>query len=364
MSKRKTHEEYVAEVAIKNPNIEVVGTYIDAKTKILHRCKVDGHEWNPSPDSILSGRGCPKCRGRYLSRLMSRTHNEYIGEVSQINPNIEVLGTYVNSDTKILHRCKIDGYVWSVVPSSILKGVGCPMCAGKAPYTTESFKYVMKSLHPSIEVVGEYVNNKTNIALRCKIDGHQWEATPHNVLRGSGCPKCGGRIPMSHGEYVSAVALINKYIEVLGTFINKCTAILHRCKKDGHEWLVRPEHILNGHGCPACNSSIGERLVANYLEDYGILYKPQHKFDGCKNKKRLPFDFYLPSLNVCIEYDGIQHFQPVEAFGGQKAFEECQRNDAVKNRFCEVSQITLLRIRYDQDVSQVLDDFFKTIQNY
>ena len=363
MSKRKTHEEYVAEVAIKNPNIEVVGVYIDAKTKILHRCKVDGHEWNPSPDSVLSGRGCPKCRGRHLSRLMSRTHNEYINKVSRINPNIEVLGTYINSGTKILHRCKIDGYVWGVVPSSILKGVGCPMCVGKAPYTTESFKYIMSSLHPSIEVIGEYTNNKTNISLRCKIDGHEWSPTPHNVLRGQGCPKCGGRIPMSHDEYVSDVTQINKNIEVLGIFINKCTTILHRCKKDNHEWLVRPEHILNGHGCPVCNSSIGERLVANYLEDNGILYKPQHKFDGCKNKKRLPFDFYLPHLNICIEYDGIQHFQPVEAFGGLKAFEECQKNDAIKNKFCEASQIILLRIRYDQDVSHVLDEFFKTIQN-
>jgi predicted nucleic acid-binding Zn-ribbon protein len=363
MGKRKTHEEYVAEVAAKNLNIEVVERYIDAKTKILHRCKIDGHEWNPSPDSVLSGRGCPKCRGRYISRIMSRTHSEYINEVAHINSNIEVVGIYIDSGTKILHKCKIDGYIWNVVPSSILKGVGCPMCAGKAPYTTESFIATMSLVHPSIEVIGNYVNNKTNIALRCKIDGHEWNPIPHNVLRGQGCPKCGGRIPMSHDEYVNAVSQINKDLDVLGTFVNKSISILHRCKKDGHEWDVRPEHILNGHGCPVCNSSIGERLVANYLTDNNILYKSQHKFERCKNKRRLPFDFYLPNLNICIEYDGIQHFQPVEAFGGQATFDECQKNDAIKNRFCEVSQITLLRIRYDQDVNQVLDDFFKTIQN-
>jgi predicted nucleic acid-binding Zn-ribbon protein len=357
MGKRKTHEEYVAEVATKNPNIEVVGNYIDAKTKILHRCKIDGHEWKPSPDSVLSGRGCPKCRGRYISNLMSRTHNEYVNEVAKINPNIEVIGTYINSSIKVLHKCKIDGYVWNVSPSSILKGVGCPMCSGKAPYTTESFVATMSVLHPSIEVVGNYINNKTNIALKCKIDGYEWSPTPHNVLRGQGCPKCGGRIPMSHDEYIETVSHINRDISVIGAFVNQNTPILHGCKKDGHEWLVRPWHILNGHGCPVCNSSIGERLVANYLTDNHIQYKPQHKFEKCKNRRRLPFDFYLPELNVCIEYDGIQHFQPVEIFGGQTAFEECKMNDTIKTNFCKASKITLLRIRYDQDVSQILDEF-------
>lgn len=78
----------------------------------------------------------------------------------------------------------------------------------------------------------------------------------------------------------------------------------------------------------------------------------------CKNKRKLPFDFYIPDLNVCIEYDGIQHFYPVDQFGGENAFQECQLNDSIKNAFCQTSNITLLRIRYDQNVIQVLDDFF------
>ena len=47
--KKKTHEEYVVEVAKANPNIEVIGTYINIKTKILHRCKIDGYEWYATP---------------------------------------------------------------------------------------------------------------------------------------------------------------------------------------------------------------------------------------------------------------------------------------------------------------------------
>ena len=58
---KKTHEEYVNEVFLVNPNIEVVGEYIDAKTKILHRCLIHDVEWMVSPTNILSGKGCPEC---------------------------------------------------------------------------------------------------------------------------------------------------------------------------------------------------------------------------------------------------------------------------------------------------------------
>lgn len=365
MSSKKTHEEYIAEVAIVNPNIEVVDKYINAKTKILHRCKIDGYEWFPSPSSVLSGRGCPSCRSRHISEILSKTHDEYVAELKIINPNIEVVEMYVNSETKILHRCKLDGYEWRVCPSSILQGVGCPMCSDKVPYTTESYTNKMNILHPTIEVVGEYKNNKTKVDLRCKIDGWEWSAYPKNSFKGQGCPKCGGRISITHEEYVDAVSMINKDLEVVGVFISKNTPILHRCKIDGYEWLVRPSHVLNGHGCPICNRSVGERIVANYLDEHCIYFTPQYTFDECKNKRKLPFDFYLNDINVCIEYDGIQHFKPVDIFGGDEYLQDVRNNDLIKTEYCFANNIPLLRIRYDEDIIRSLDGFLDslTIQN-
>ena len=83
MSKKKTHEEYVAELAIKNPNIEVLERYINATTPILHRCKIDGHEWKPVPNNILRGSGCPKC-----AKILKKTTSYYIEELAIVNPNI------------------------------------------------------------------------------------------------------------------------------------------------------------------------------------------------------------------------------------------------------------------------------------
>ena len=51
-----------------------------------------------------------------------KTHEEYVVEVAQLNPNIEVIGTYIDTDTKIQHRCKIDDHIWEAIPHNILKG--------------------------------------------------------------------------------------------------------------------------------------------------------------------------------------------------------------------------------------------------
>ena len=105
MPRKKTHEEYVQEVLIKNPNIEVMGQYTGVNIKILHKCNFDGYEWEATPGSILHGYGCPKC-----ARNIKKTNKQYKEEVKNINPNIEVIGNYINSKGKILHTCLICNY--------------------------------------------------------------------------------------------------------------------------------------------------------------------------------------------------------------------------------------------------------------
>lgn len=87
---------------------------------------------------------------------------------------------------------------------------------------------------------------------------------------------------------------------------NKHVTII--CKKHG-VFKQRPsDHIFNGNGCPKCKCSKGESRIIKYLEHNDIKYFDQYKFKECKNKNELPFDFYLPKHNICIEYDGRQHF--------------------------------------------------------
>ena len=66
MYNRKTHEKYIQEVAELHSNIEVVGLYINANTKILHRCLIDNHKWMTTPNNVLQGNGCPVCTHKII----------------------------------------------------------------------------------------------------------------------------------------------------------------------------------------------------------------------------------------------------------------------------------------------------------
>lgn len=161
---------------------------------------------------------------------------------------------------------------------------------------------------------------------------------------------------MSHEEYVGKVKQINQNIYVVEKYINTKTKILHRCKIDNYEWPASPEKILNGCGCPNCNRSKGEKMVRLWLGNNKILYTPQKKFDDCVDKRQLPFDFYLDDYNICIEYQGMQHYEPIEYFGGGKALAYTQYHDKLKSNYCESSGIPLICIPYWEKVDQYLNE--------
>lgn len=362
MSRKKTHEEYIKEVSIKNPNIEVVGTYINAQIPILHRCLRDGHTWPATPSNILRGSGCPMCCGN-----IKKTQEQYVLGVANINPNIEVVDMYIDARTPIKHRCRIDGHIWNVAPYVILRGDGCPKCAGNAKKTTQEYIDELSIINSDIEVLEEYINSTTPIAHRCKIDGNIWNISPANVLNGRGCPICKAILlsnifKKTHQQYIEELSVANPDIEAIGEYINAKTPILHRCKIDGHKWMIAPSNILSGQGCPVCQESNGERTIRQWLQNNGFSFYYQYKFNDCCDKKPLPFDFYLPTFNICIEYDGLQHFQPIDfANKGEEwafiNFQTAQYHDKLKNKYCQDNNIPILRIPYFKNIEEELEKF-------
>ena len=139
------------------------------------------------------------------------------------------------------------------------------------------------------------------------------------------------------------------------------------CTHDGHSGVIREDHLRRGHGCPICRNLIGEKCVATYLLEHNISFVQQHYFDDCRYKRVLYFDFYLNDFNACIEYDGIQHFKPVDFAGkGQEwaneQFESLMLRDEIKNKYCKNNNIPLCRIKYTQNIQETLDDFLKSLQ--
>lgn len=359
---RKTHESYVAEVSAVNPNIIVVGRYQNAHTPIKHYCIEHDIIWDALPTNILRGHGCCICGNN-----TKKTQEQYVNEVANINPLIEVIGTYINARTPVLHRCKVDGHIWPAVPYVILRGDGCPKCAGNAKRTTEEYINELARINLNIEVLEEYINSTTPILHRCKIDNHIWPLAPYNALLGRGCPVCksvklSNIFVKTHEQYVQELKEANPDLEVLEQYINARTPILHRCTKDGYTWKIAPSNVLIGQGCPQCQESYGERIVRQWLQRNSIVYVYQHTFNDCKDQKLLPFDFYLPKYNICIEYDGQQHFEPVDFAGKGEEWAlqqllKTQKHDTIKTQYCKDNNIFLLRIPYNKNVEEELENF-------
>ena len=194
-NKKKTQEEFEIEISKKFPSISVLSPYINAKTSILFRCEKCGKTWKTFPDNILHGKGCPECSRQENARKRRKTHDQFINELSAINKDVEIIGTYQNSHSAITAKCKNCGNVWNAIPYKLLNGIGCPKCAAEKNIsnmrkTHEQFVSELRQLNPNLEVLGKYKNAKTNIHLRCLCCGHEWDVSPDTILHRASCPAC------------------------------------------------------------------------------------------------------------------------------------------------------------------------------
>lgn len=368
MSKKKTHEQYVKECANINPSIEVVGTYINATTPILHRCKIDGYEWLARPTNILTGSGCPKCAGN-----IKRTHEDYILLLSEKNPTVDVIGKYIDATTPISHYCRKHQIYWDTSPYIALQGHGCPECCKekiRLKKRKNHSQYIddLYTLRNDIEVRGIYIDSKTPILHYCKIHNCEWMARPSNILNGDGCPICKSdkiskALTKDHLWYVEKLKLLHPDINVLDEYINNETPIRHFCKLHNYVWKASPYNVFRNMGCPKCTGYKHEQLISLWLDDHNIDYISQYRFKDCKDKRTLPFDFYLPQYNTCIEYDGRQHYIPIDFSGkGEEwALEQLsiiQYHDQIKTEYCKNNDIKLLRISYLQNIEEELNNFY------
>lgn len=304
-----------------------------------------------------------------------KTQQEYINQVAKINPDIIVLGVYNGNKKKIQHQCKICGHIWETQPLHIIQGHGCPECAKKQRPISKTmshndFAKRANILYPDIEIIGAYINTHHSIKVRCKKCGHIWSPKASTLLLshdkhgGTGCKKCYTQTQIKNVKtFKEELSVKNPSVELLGDYINSYTKTLFKCLKCDKmcKWNTTPQIILTGAKSPMCNMSNGALAIKRFLDDHNIQYILEKTFNDCKNKQLLPFDFYLPDLHCCIEYDGEQHFNPINFNGcdnakAQQSFEVTKKNDEIKNLYCSSNDIQLIRISFLQfkDINSIL----------
>lgn len=217
--------------------------------------------------------------------------------------------------------------------------------------THEEFVQKMENIHgDKFDVVGTYVNNSTKIALRCNQCGQIIYKTPAKMTwkNPEGCYYCNGKNWWKTTESFRE-EITEKYGDeyvVLGEYVKARQPLLVRHNDCGYEYFVTPDNLLRGKGCPSCGHRRSKltRFVEKYLKSRHIKFESEKHFSDCRDQRPLPFDYYLPNYNMCIEVDGIQHFTGWNH--SHNHLEYIQYHDKIKDEYCKQKGIHLLRLPY------------------
>ena len=206
--------------------------------------------------------------------------------------------------------------------------------------------------------VGRSVRHQsTDVLFLCpkhKDRGVQRSTWDHFATCAVGCTYCTGRHKTTD-EFRAEIYKILPTVKIIGSYRGSENPVKCVCTDCGTVWAPRARSLKTGQGCPICKSSKGETVIAKYLLEHSIRYATQHSFSDCLSPKGNPlkFDFYLPDKNIIIEYDGEQHFAPVDFKGrgledAKRIFIESKQRDEIKNQYCQKHDIHLIRIPYNQ----------------
>lgn len=284
------------------------------------------------------------------------TTNQFIEKANRVHNNLYGYSNtiYTTCKDKIEITCNIHGAFFQK-PTKHLEGQGCKKCQSESErHTTKSFIEKANLIHNNKYDYSKtsFTTMKYDVSIICKTHG-MFIQNAHAHLQGYGCTRCG----FENKPKIHIDDIIDRFNTIHGYAYDYSESVYTKCEdkikilcKSHGAFFKSPSKHLQGQGCPMCKMSKGEVRIKNWLLDNNILYESQYKFDECKNIKRLPFDFYIPYLKICIEYDGEQHYKIIhrskDPIKNEKAFENVKKNDMIKNIYCDNSDIKLLRIPY------------------
>lgn len=304
-----------------------------------------------------------------------KTQEEFENEVLiKLGKDYKVLGKYVNKNTKIEMIHYVCGNVFMKNPHDVsFKGSGCPYCNGARP-SLYNEEWVAKNIKPPYLYKKGYLKMSEKCIFYCDVCKSEFQQTPARLINEKiyGC-KCSQTKKKTHNDFIEEVTQLSEDYDVLEHYTNSETKISVKHALCGTVFKTTSYNLIHkkrGFACPVCHykKSKGELEIAKYLIANDIEYQKEFSFPSLSGRR---FDFFIPSFNIAIEYDGIQHFQESKFFGGEKEFKKLKDRDFEKNKFCLENGIYLYRIPYYdiENINQILFEIFKgksstTIEKY
>lgn len=253
---------------------------------------------------------------------------------------------YKDTKTKVCIICPEHGEFFMKPNKHLSAMQGCPEC-GKESSRKKQVRLQEEFIEKCKEVHGDrydyskvnYVNNRTKVEIICSIHGSFRQLPIVHLNRVGNCPKC------SHttGNQISKEEFIKKCREIHGdrydyskvNYVNNKTKVEIICPIHGSFYQTPRAHLCKKHGCPYCKESQLERDIRLLLTNNNIKYEYQKSWDWLVYKSSQYVDYYLPELNLVIECQGKQHFEPSEFFNKDATLEIIQDRDRNKYEKCK-----------------------------
>ena len=345
---------------VEKVGYELLSDYYEGKEKIITvkhlKC---GNISSVRVDAFNQKKGCVFCSGKNKKTI------DDIFEISDKKGCILISDSYKNAWTPLKFKHKDCGKYFDMIWHSFYTlGQNCPHC----------FKIKTITLDEVISIAEKkdcFVLSKKYVSLDSKMDfkhnvcGNIFSTTFATLKRSSGCPKCSRKETRKKIkiEKLKKYSLASKNPTISDEWSSKNEdfpenhlpterlCVWWICKKGHPDYLSSIASRNSGTGCPKCNQSKGEKEISKVLSFFGVDFVSEKKFQDCSDKGLLKFDFYIEKLRVCIEFDGIQHYEPVTFSGSSKEiadknFKEIKKRDKIKDKYCKIKRIKMIRISY------------------
>lgn len=330
--------------------------YKNSRSYLEIKCS-KGHQYKVKYNVFQQGSRCPICSRNGINKKYDYIYvKEYIAKYGYELISDE----YINCEQYLEVRCS-SGHSYKTTFSNFKSGSRCKKCKGIATYSYEEVKsFIESNDYKLLSSKMEYSNSHSDIEIQCN-SGHVYYTKFYSFKRRHKCPYCAER--KLNFDMVNNYIMERGYVVLSHVYKNNHEPLTLKCPV-GHIFNMSYNKFQNGCRCTKCASSNGEKEVAKVLDSLHIKYVEQYRFKDCVGDSRtLPFDFYIKEYETCIEFDGIQHYKPVEFFGGEEGFNTTTKYDTIKNNYCYRKNINLIRISYQDfnNIEKIIRNEFKNV---
>lgn len=360
-------KEYCKDKGFTFEEFEYLGFH---KTQIKMMC-TNGHTWNAPYSLMRTNSGCPSCAG--VKKITQKQATTNVTKIcNKINFHCEPF-IYIGSlKTKLNLTCPSGHKLTNTTYSKFIHrdGITCRECNGyiKKTQADAEFEVSLKCTEKKYTFEPFVYNgvDDTFLTLTCS-NGHTWNTTSyyHLVKRNNGCLECSGNKMYSQkkaDELVNDMCIKNNYTCENFSYIGVDKTILNLTCHKKHTFQYSFYSFTKKESkCKECNSHESFKL-SSIIDPIFLYYEKEKSFDDCRNIRPLPFDRYVPELNLLIEYDGEQHFEYIEFIHKNEVqYENMKARDSIKTKYAIDKGFNFIRIAYFEDCHKTLSEMIESI---